>query len=464
MLAERPTLTDKGSPSPQKGSQSQLLLRLQGWYWQQEGMAYGVGLAWLELGLWARGRGQGSEGIFWIGYGEGLLRYALLASCCCTALCVARTYLEEPPEIAPQVRAREPQPLRWESWVSLLVHLLVLLGLAWWGSRPLSDAELRIPVTLLLEDPEPELLEPDSESSPDSESIESVPPEPTAEPPGPAPESPPADDLSPPEPVPQEIEMPAIPEAESLLALQTPTPTPPPTPTPIPTAKPEPTPTPTPIATPPPTPLPTATPQPTPPPQQPTPTPAVTPTSTATPPTSAPIAATLSPPTGTPLPRFTPLIQGIRSGESAAGTAAAPYSLGGERDPRTGTPSSTGAAQPRLSAPTPGTAAPTLSPPPPAVAANPQPDILAQPIPGRNSPPPYPPQARRLNQQGQVLLRAKVNTQGQVQQVEIAASSGFPALDNAAQQTVQGWQFTPALKNNAPIDSWVTVPIQFTLN
>ncbi|MFS8776201.1 energy transducer TonB [Synechococcus sp. W65.1] len=439
MLAEPPARTPKGSLSLLRKSCPQLLWRLQGWYWQQAGMAWEAGLAWLALWLWAGARESG-----WLECAEELLQEAWVAGYSWAALWTACQEGEEPPGTVLHLRARDPRPLRWEGLISLLLHLMALLGLAWWGSRPLSDAELRIPVTLLLEDPEPQLLEPDSES------IESLPPEPTAEPPGPAPESPPADDLSPPEPVPQEIEMPAIPEAESLLALQTPTPTPPPTPTPIPTAKPEPTPTP------PLTPLPTATPQPTPPPQQPTPTPAVTPTSTATPLTSAPVTSS------TPLPRFTPLIQGIRS---SVKTAAAPPSPGSEsrlgpRDPETGTPGGIGAAQPHSSAPTPAT--PSSSPP--TVAANPQPDILARPIPGRNPPPPYPPQARRLGQQGQVLLRAKVNAQGQVQQVEIASSSGFPALDRAAQEAVQRWEFSPALRNNVPIESWVVVPIQFTLN
>ncbi|MFS8820351.1 energy transducer TonB, partial [Synechococcus sp. W60.1] len=261
MLAEPPARTPKGSLSLLRKSCPQLLWRLQGWYWQQAGMAWEAGLAWLALWLWAGARESG-----WLECAEELLQEAWVAGYSWAALWTACQEGEDPPGTVLHLRARDPRPLRREGLISLLLHLMALLGLAWWGSRPLSDAELRIPVTLLLEDPEPQLLEPDSES------IESLPPEPTAEPPGPAPESPPADDLSPPEPVPQEIEMPAIPEAESLLALQTPTPTPPPTPTPIPTAKPEPTPTP------PLTPLPTATPQPTPPPQQPTPTPAVTPT------------------------------------------------------------------------------------------------------------------------------------------------------------------------------------------
>jgi len=425
MLAEPPART-LSLPLPRK-SCPQLLWRLQGWYWQQAGMAWEAGLAWLALWLWAGARESG-----WLECAEELLQQALLASYGWAALWTACQEGEDPAGTVLHRRAGDPRPLRWEGLISLLLHLMALLGLAWWGSRLQPEAELRIPVMLLLEDPQPELLEPDTESPP-------------PEPPSSAPEAPPGE-----APVPQEIERPAIPAAESLLALQTPTPTP------IPPAKPEPPPTPipTPTPTPPPTPLPTATPQP-------TPTPAATPTSTATPPISAPIAAVPS-----PLPRFTPLIQGIRS---AAGTAAAPPSPGsesrlGSRDPETGTPDGTGAAQPRLSAPVPGTAAPTPSPFPPAVAANPQPDILARPIPGRNPPPPYPPQARRLGQQGQVLLRAKVNARGQVQQVEIVSSSGFPALDRAAQETVQRWEFSPALRNNAPIESWVVVPIQFTLN
>ncbi|MEN9221044.1 MAG: hypothetical protein Q6M04_01260, partial [Thermostichus sp. BF3_bins_97] len=193
MLAERPTLTFQGSPSPQQGSQSQLLLRLQGWYWQQEGIAYGVGLAWLELGLWARVRGRKSHGITWIRYSEGLLRYALQASCCCTALCVARAYREESPEMAPQVQTRDPQPLRWESLVSLLLHGLVLLVVAWWGSRPLPEPETPIPVTLLIENAEPELPEPDLHSDPPEElSKDSVPPTRTENPPEDLPEERPA--------------------------------------------------------------------------------------------------------------------------------------------------------------------------------------------------------------------------------------------------------------------------------
>ncbi|MFT0787920.1 energy transducer TonB [Synechococcus sp. H55.10] len=429
MLAKPPTPTDRGSASLQRGSYPRLLWRLQMGYWQQAGMAYGVGLAWLELGLWGVARGQSSEGLRWIGWGEKLLRAALLAGYCSLALSVACTSLEDLPELPGQ--SRELRPLRWETLLSLLLHLLGLLG---WGSRPLREPEVRIPVTLWLEDPPPAPLE---------AAAESALPDPAEEPTQLASESPPAAAPLPPDPAPQQI------QASSLTTL----PTPPPTP--VPTAKLGPTPTPTPMAAPtppPPSPTPTVTPSP----QQPPPTPVATPT-------AAPVAN--RPPSGAatsaPIPRFTSLIQGIRSG--GGGTAG---SKGSESSaPGRGVVAGLGGSRAQGSAPTAGEGAGEASTPtssPAAVAANP--DILARPIPGRNPPPQYPPQARRLGQQGQVLLRARVDAQGQVQQVEIVSSSGFPALDRAAQEAVQGWQFSPALRNNTPIESWVTVPIQFTLN
>ncbi len=433
MLAEPPTPTTRGSASAAKGSHPRLLWRLQMGYWQQAGMAYGVGLAWLELGLWVVVRGQSSEGLRWVSWGGKLLRAALLAGYCSLALSVACTSLEDPPKLAGQ--SRDPRPLRWETLLSLLLHLLGLLGWVCWGSRPLIEPEVRIPVTLWLEDPPPAQLEADTDSAL---------PEPAEEPSDPAPESPPADNPPPPAPAPQErVETTAVPESE--LALQTP----PPTPTPVPTAKPGPTPTPTPMAAPTP-------PPPSPSPQQLPPTPVATPTAAPVADRPPPVAAT-----STPIPRFTPLIQGIRSG--GGGTASPGGSEGsGSSAPGTG---GLGGSQAQGSAPTAAEGAGEASSPtssPAAVAA--RPDILARPIPGRNPPPQYPPQARRLNQQGQVLLRARVDAQGQVQQVEIVSSSGFPALDRAAQEAVQRWQFSPALRNNTPIESWVTVPIQFTLN
>ena len=83
---------------------------------------------------------------------------------------------------------------------------------------------------------------------------------------------------------------------------------------------------------------------------------------------------------------------------------------------------------------------------------------------GSNPPPAYPAIARRREQQGTVTIRVLVGVDGIVQRAEIAESSGFDALDDAAIETVRRrWRFTPARSAGIPIESWVLVPIRFAL-
>ena len=81
----------------------------------------------------------------------------------------------------------------------------------------------------------------------------------------------------------------------------------------------------------------------------------------------------------------------------------------------------------------------------------------------KNPPPAYPPQSRRLGEEGKVILRVQVSTEGQALNVEIKTSSGSVRLDEAAQRTVRGWRFVPARRGETPVDSWVLVPIVFKL-
>lgn len=81
----------------------------------------------------------------------------------------------------------------------------------------------------------------------------------------------------------------------------------------------------------------------------------------------------------------------------------------------------------------------------------------------RNPAPPYPPLARRMGEEGLVLLRVLVNAQGTADSVEIKTSSGSERLDDSAQRTVRNWKFIPAKRGDAPVQSWVLVPIIFKL-
>jgi protein TonB len=80
-----------------------------------------------------------------------------------------------------------------------------------------------------------------------------------------------------------------------------------------------------------------------------------------------------------------------------------------------------------------------------------------------NPKPPYPLSARRHGAQGRVLLSVRVGADGASHTVLLKHSSGHAVLDNAALQTVQRWRFVPAHRGDAPVESWVDVPIIFRL-
>ena len=81
----------------------------------------------------------------------------------------------------------------------------------------------------------------------------------------------------------------------------------------------------------------------------------------------------------------------------------------------------------------------------------------------KNPAPPYPPQSRRIGEEGKTVLRVLVGADGRAQQVELRTSSGSSRLDDSALRTVRGWKFVPAHRGGVAIDSWVLVPIVFRL-
>ncbi len=80
-----------------------------------------------------------------------------------------------------------------------------------------------------------------------------------------------------------------------------------------------------------------------------------------------------------------------------------------------------------------------------------------------NPPPRYPPLSRRLGEQGQVLLRVRIEVDGTASQAEIRSSSGYTRLDQAALQTVLTWRYVPGNRNGVPEAMWFNIPINFVL-
>ena len=80
-----------------------------------------------------------------------------------------------------------------------------------------------------------------------------------------------------------------------------------------------------------------------------------------------------------------------------------------------------------------------------------------------NPKPEYPRLARRLGEQGTVLLNVYVDANGWPEKIELQVSSGSPHLDRAARETVRQWKFVPARQGERPVGAWIVVPIRFVL-
>ncbi len=81
-----------------------------------------------------------------------------------------------------------------------------------------------------------------------------------------------------------------------------------------------------------------------------------------------------------------------------------------------------------------------------------------------NPPPPYPPLSKRMGEQGQVVVRARIEANGTASQAEIRTSSGFQRLDQAALQTVKRWRYVPGKRAGVPEAMWFNIPIRFVLD
>lgn len=80
-----------------------------------------------------------------------------------------------------------------------------------------------------------------------------------------------------------------------------------------------------------------------------------------------------------------------------------------------------------------------------------------------NVAPAYPPASRRLGEEGVVMLRIFVQTDGSVGDVTLQKSSGYNRLDQVAIATVKKWKLIPARRGSEPFATWYTLPFEFNL-
>ena len=75
--------------------------------------------------------------------------------------------------------------------------------------------------------------------------------------------------------------------------------------------------------------------------------------------------------------------------------------------------------------------------------------------------PVYPLKAKEDRIQGDVLLRATINREGNVSDVK--AIYGHPLLVEAAVEAVKQWRYKPLMLNNEPVEVETTIRVQFRL-
>jgi protein TonB len=78
--------------------------------------------------------------------------------------------------------------------------------------------------------------------------------------------------------------------------------------------------------------------------------------------------------------------------------------------------------------------------------------------------PPYPERSRQMGEHGKVVVRVRVGADGQVSDVTVVQSSGYPALDQSAADFVRRGPFYPAHRASAAIDSRVRLSVTFNLD
>jgi protein TonB len=81
----------------------------------------------------------------------------------------------------------------------------------------------------------------------------------------------------------------------------------------------------------------------------------------------------------------------------------------------------------------------------------------------KNPPPGYPRISRRNGEQGTVIVRVFISTQGTPEKAEVRTSSGFARLDQAALEAVHRWRFVPGRRNGTPEAMWFNIPVRFIL-
>lgn len=192
------------------------------------------------------------------------------------------------------------------------------------------------------------------------------------------------------------------------------------------------------------------------------PVPAPAPTPPAAPPVAQPRKAAPAPTPPQPAPTQP---QPVARPATTPAPAALPAATQAEPSPNapTATPAQPSPAAPASAAVAADTpqATPASTAPAPAPAKVELPNASASYL--NNPKPPYPALSKRLGEEGKVVVRAWIDTNGRATKAEIKTSSGYDRLDQTALQTVLNWRYIPGQRAGVPEAMWFNIPLNFVL-
>lgn len=103
-------------------------------------------------------------------------------------------------------------------------------------------------------------------------------------------------------------------------------------------------------------------------------------------------------------------------------------------------------------------------PPPPVVASIPRTGLKPNPRATQpNVDEYYPPTSMRLGEEGTTRVKVCVGANGRVTTSELAATSGFDRLDEAALKVAKLYRFVPATENGKPVEECASMPVKFKI-
>lgn len=78
--------------------------------------------------------------------------------------------------------------------------------------------------------------------------------------------------------------------------------------------------------------------------------------------------------------------------------------------------------------------------------------------------PPYPPGKIRAEEEGVVVVRVRIGTDGRVKEVQKVEAADEAFYRATVEQAMKRWRFKPATSDGKPVEGWRTMTVRFELN